>query len=119
MNINETIKTNLKQFFIQWELWAKLGGIGQEFEQVGLCSNLENWVHNNYSDTALQGISKNHTPPMYRSMLQSLIREAGYECLAYPFDSSSYAYFKAIDNDTVHLNPSRLSFVRDQIKCMV
>jgi hypothetical protein len=119
MTINETIKTNMKQFFIEWELWAKLGGIGQEFEQVGLCSNLEYWVVSNYSDTALEGVSRSHTPAMYRSALHSLIREAGYECLAYPFDASSYDYFRSLDNDTLHLNPNRLGFVQDQIKCMV
>lgn len=119
MNINETIKTNMKQFFIEWELWAKLGGIGDEFQQVGLCGNLEQWVFDNYPDTALKGVSKSHTPPMYRSMLQSLIRESGYDCVAYPFDANGYDYSKSVWSDSVHLNPNRLGFVRDQIKCMV
>lgn len=119
MTINETIETNIRQFFIEWELWAKLGGIGDEFQQIGLCGNLELWVNANEETCKLEGVDVFAMPAMYRSVLHSLIIDAGYESLAFPFDAKGYDYFRSLDNETIHLNPSRLGFVRDQIKCMV
>ncbi len=83
-------------FLREWLAWAEAGAPegGRFFRYDGLCNSFDRWPGSGEYDLSDWFV--------------------GVDCTSYPFGGTA-AYKRDFDNDTMHLNPLRLAWVRETI----
>jgi hypothetical protein len=96
----------MKQFLSAWLVWAESGEGEYKFDSgFGLCTNSRYWCERN-----------GHPRRLLEDELIAMWDEEGLD-EAYPFSNGyGIVYNKETNEETTHLNPRRLAWVRDTLK---